>query len=216
MPDKDYYRILHVPPTASTEEVKKAFRKLAQIHHPDKNKGAASSSERFEDIYEAYQVLKDRKKRTAYHYQTYQQRSGDSLKPLPETPEDVFQLASDLSNKIAHADPFRIDTDLVYFEIKELLSDNNLQILRNKRNETLIHQFITQVLQCMHPVNFEYLKELCARLQILSANHPEAKKEISDFTRNARREYIWNRYKVYIALVITVIICLYIFLIGKK
>lgn len=216
MLDKDYYRILHVAPSASTEEIKKAFRKLAQIHHPDKNKGAVSSAERFEDIYEAYLVLKDRKKRTEYHYKTYQQRSGDSLKPLPETPEDLIQLASGLSNKIAHADPFRIDTDLIYFEIKELLSDYNLHILQNKRNEALIRQFISQVLQCMHPVNFEYIKELSARLQILSANQPETKKEISDFIKNTRREYLWNRYKAYIALVVTMIICLYIFLMGKK
>lgn len=216
MPDKDYYRILHVAPTASAEEIKKAFRKLAQIYHPDKNKGAASSAERFEDIYEAYQVLKDRKKRTAYHYQTYQQRSGGSLKPLPETTEDVFQLASDLRDKIAHTDPFRIDTDLIYFEIKELLSDYNLQILQNERNETLIRQFIIQVLQCMHPVNFDYIKELCGRLQILSANQPEVKKAISDFIINARREYLWNRYKAYIALAITLLICLFIFLTRGK
>lgn len=216
MPAKDYYRILHVAPTASTEEIKKAFRKLAQIHHPDKNKGAASSAERFEDIYEAYLVLKDRKKRTEYHYKTYQQRSGDSLKPLPETPEDIFQLANNLHKKISHTDPFRINTELVYFEIKDLLSDYNLQILQKERKETLIRQFILQVLQCMQPVRFAFIEELCKRLQILSVNYPTAQKDIGDFIKNARREHIWNRYKASVALLITILICLFIFLTKGK
>ncbi len=62
MAGKDYYDILGVPKGASDDEIKKAFRKLAHQHHPDKG----GEEERFKSINEAYQVLSDQKKRAAY------------------------------------------------------------------------------------------------------------------------------------------------------
>lgn len=60
---KDYYKILGVDKNASSDEVKKAFRKLAHEYHPDK---AGGSEEKFKEINEAYQVLGDEKKRAKY------------------------------------------------------------------------------------------------------------------------------------------------------
>lgn len=60
---KDYYHILGVAKTASDEEIKKAYRKLAHQYHPDKPSG---DEKRFKEINEAYQVLSDRAKRTHY------------------------------------------------------------------------------------------------------------------------------------------------------
>lgn len=60
---KDYYKTLGVPKTASQDEIKKAFRKLALEHHPDKNGG---KDEKFKEISEAYGVLSDAKKRQQY------------------------------------------------------------------------------------------------------------------------------------------------------
>ena len=59
---KDYYAILGVPKTASPEEIKKAFRKLASEHHPDKG----GNAEKFKEINEANSVLSDPKKRQQY------------------------------------------------------------------------------------------------------------------------------------------------------
>ena len=60
---KDYYSILGIAKTASEEEVKKAYRKLAHQHHPDK---AGGDEKKFKEINEAYQVLSDKNKRAQY------------------------------------------------------------------------------------------------------------------------------------------------------
>lgn len=63
---KDYYRILGVPRDASQADIKKAFRKLARQHHPDRNQGDADAERRFKDVNEANEVLSDPEKRSLY------------------------------------------------------------------------------------------------------------------------------------------------------
>jgi len=60
---RDYYEVLGVPKNASQDEIKKAFRRLAHVHHPDKKGG---DEKKFKEINEAYQVLSDPKKRGQY------------------------------------------------------------------------------------------------------------------------------------------------------
>ncbi|MDA8307171.1 MAG: DnaJ domain-containing protein [Deltaproteobacteria bacterium] len=62
----DYYQILSVSPEASSEELKKAYRKLALETHPDRNPGDSGAEERFKKINEAYGVLSDSEKRSQY------------------------------------------------------------------------------------------------------------------------------------------------------
>ena len=62
----DYYAILEVAKTASDDEIKKSYRKLAMTYHPDRNPGDTSAEQKFKEINEAYDVLKDDQKRAAY------------------------------------------------------------------------------------------------------------------------------------------------------
>src|SRR4051812_696314 len=66
MKKKSHYQLLDVPATATVEEIKKAFRAQAKVHHPDHNPGDAMSAERFRAINEAYEVLSDPARRAAY------------------------------------------------------------------------------------------------------------------------------------------------------
>jgi len=79
---KDYYKVLGVGRRASQEEIKQAYRKLAVKHHPDKNPDNKNAEEKFKEISEAYEVLKDPEKRKQYdklgaNWKQYQQAGFD-------------------------------------------------------------------------------------------------------------------------------------------
>ena len=63
MADTDYYKVLGVERDATSEDIRKAYRRLARRHHPDVNPGNTASEERFKQISEAFEVLSDSEKR---------------------------------------------------------------------------------------------------------------------------------------------------------
>ena len=78
---KDYYKVLGVSKDASTDEIKKAYRKLAMKYHPDRNPNNKQAEEKFKEINEANEVLSDSKKRAKYDqisnsYQAWQRQGG--------------------------------------------------------------------------------------------------------------------------------------------
>jgi curved DNA-binding protein len=80
---KDYYKVLGVAKTATSDEIKKAYRKLAVKYHPDKNAGNKASEEKFKEISEAYEVLGNEEKRKKYdelgeNWKYHQQTGGQA------------------------------------------------------------------------------------------------------------------------------------------
>ena len=110
MSKKDFYSILGVPRSASAEELKKAYRKLAMQYHPDKNPGNKKSEEKFKEITEAYETLSDAQKRKNYDqfgssdfqnfggfggsaaggFEGFRQGAGGGFQGDPEQFQDIF------------------------------------------------------------------------------------------------------------------------------
>ena len=100
---RDFYHVLGVERSATTEDIKKAYRKLAVKYHPDKNPGDKSAEDKFKELGEAYEVLSSPDKRPAYdrfgHQESddhpeghvmMQMRKGYKLKDRLLRPASVF------------------------------------------------------------------------------------------------------------------------------
>src|SRR5687768_13350081 len=79
---KDYYVILGVDRKASQDDIKKAYRKLARKFHPDVSK-ESNAEEKFKNLQEAYEVLKDPEKRSAYDQLGSNWKQGQEFRPPP-------------------------------------------------------------------------------------------------------------------------------------
>ena len=84
MSKRDYYEVLGVEKGADQKEIKKAYRRLAQKFHPDRNPDDNTAAEKFREVSEAYEVLSDREKRKLYDETlglTSSRRSRLNLRP---------------------------------------------------------------------------------------------------------------------------------------
>jgi molecular chaperone DnaJ len=92
---RDYYEILGVAKTASQEEIKKAYRKVAIQFHPDKNQGNKEAEEKFKEAAEAYEILSNTEKRA--HYDRYgHARTGSNYGGHNMNMEDIFSQFGDI------------------------------------------------------------------------------------------------------------------------
>ena len=94
MSKRDCYEVLGVARTAEAEEIKKAYRKLALKHHPDKNPGDKAAEEKFKELGEAYEILSDPQKRALYDehgHAAFDRRSGAYGGGAFHDPFDIFR-----------------------------------------------------------------------------------------------------------------------------
>ena len=106
MSKRDYYDVLGVGRDAKTEELKKAYRKLAMKHHPDRNPDNSSSSEKFKEATEAYEVLSDPSRRTTYDqfgHQGVDPSGFSSGRSATDAFNDIF---GDIFGDVFGGDPF--------------------------------------------------------------------------------------------------------------
>ena len=88
---RDYYEILEVTRSASQEEIKTSYRKLAMKYHPDKNQGDKAAEDKFKEVAEAYEVLRDPNKRSMYDRYGHDGLKGGGMGGGFHDPFDIFR-----------------------------------------------------------------------------------------------------------------------------
>ena len=92
---KDLYKILEVSPTASQSEIKKAYKRMAKILHPDAHRGSLEFEEKFKQLSNAYQILKNPKSRQSYDSTQFNNYSQSNRRKAEESPKKNRKSSSD-------------------------------------------------------------------------------------------------------------------------
>jgi curved DNA-binding protein CbpA len=214
---KDYYKILELEPSATLTEIKKAYRKLAQHFHPDKNSNDQYALIHFAEIKEAYEVLTNPSKKEYYLQQRwYQQSLGKTkFKDKPVTPPVILKQFLELDKYISTLDTFRMDQEGLYEHVKDILSDDIIDALK-KFNEPEINQEISKiVLRLAKFLRQQQIEDVAKRLNKLCDKQDITIQEIDLFVQRHKRKNRLEKYKGGIIILITVVISLLIYFASR-
>jgi molecular chaperone DnaJ len=214
---KDYYRILEVSPSATTVEIKKSFRRLAMLYHPDKHIEDKIAGAQYREIQEAYDTLSDPFKKEAYLQQRwYEQSMGKKMTgSAPLSSSTILRDAISLEKYISTLDPFRIDQEGLMLYIEQLMSDDAVQIIRTENEPEIPSNLTSILLKSGKGFDLPHAERL---VQILEKLLPKADPKLIEcqlYLAGKKKQANWDRWKIPIILIVTVLLCLLIYFAGK-
>lgn len=214
---KDYYKILELKPGAPVADIKKSFRRLALLYHPDKNFGSKVYEAKFKEIKEAYEILSDIRQRQEYNSRRREQ-SQTEKKDTYRQPDaqTLLNQAAEFRKKITALDPERMNKRAVYHHIQHLLVIQNILILKHTNDLRISRTFIDEILTCSRFLRFPQVEKICVQLAQLAGTDNETFKKIYQFSRQSRIETYWGKYKFAVAVIVAVLLCLLIYVLSTN
>lgn len=213
---KDYYSILEIPPSATGEEVKKAFRRLAQVYHPDKQGNDRYAAARFAEIKEAYETLSNPTRKDHYLQQRWYEKSmGRKTVDHVINPVTVLKKMLELDRYVAQLDANRAQYHDIYDKICQILSDENIQTINVFQEHHINEEIVKTTLKAARGLPTRWLIPLVDRIQKIDTRDESIPVSIAQFLRQQKLTESWERAKVWVILCIVVLICLAIFFSTK-
>ncbi len=209
MQTKNYYQILGVSPSATSSEIKAAYRKLAHIYHPDKNTDDALAAQAFREMNEAYSVLSDKEKRTAYHHNQFGNfiaRQENSRTDI--STEFIYEKITTIRKNLANADPYRMNKEALLHELEQLFSAYHLAVLKRENNLRLNDSIVDETLAVISFLPIEQQKNISAWFKNIPQNREE---KINHFLQMQQSIFFWEKYKFLFVLIATIVICLVVY-----
>jgi curved DNA-binding protein CbpA len=212
---KDYYKILEVHPSSSQQDIKRAYRQKAIKYHPDKNEGNVVAEEHFKEVQEAYHTLSDPGRRSAYNQKRWLRHSVYREAP-PEkiTPAIIHKKSHKLRRYVSMLDSSRMNPQALSRYMHHLLSDSTIRILKDWGDDYSNHQIISELLKASTPLSFIEFEKLGEKLILIAGNDQATVENIRLLMKQRKQHGYWSRYQGLFVLVITLLICLFIYFIS--
>jgi hypothetical protein len=210
---KDYYRILNIKSSASSAEIKNAYRKLAMAYHPDRNPNDALAAAVFTDVAEAYKILSDEEARKQYNYKRYLTADQEYDRPA-EIIDTLIQRITTINKQVRNTDPFRLNKNALLYAVKQLFPDDIELLLQT--NATLLTQFLEMVCNAADYLSSQQTKQLIILLQSLYNKHAWLQQRLTASVTRQRKEERWQKNKIVFAVALAIILCVIIFLAASS
>jgi hypothetical protein len=212
---KDYYKILGLLPSATQQEIKSAYRKLAHQYHPDKNSNDLYAAAQFEIIKEAYEVLTDTSKKAYYLQQRwYDQSINKKNTHTATTPVTVLKQLLELDRYLSKIDVHRMDTDGLSQYIFHILSSDTISILNRFEELHVNGSIVDTALKCLSYTSY---RKALPMLEVLKTIKVEdsVTRLFDSYIKRAKMAHAWNKLRPWAIGFIVAILCILIYLVSQ-
>lgn len=211
---KDYYSILELSPSASLDDVKKAYRRLAQQYHPDKTGNDLYAAAQFSEIKEAYETLNNPVRKEIYLQQRwYAQSTGQRKTQQTLTPVSVLKQVLELDKYVSRLDAHRMDKEGLNNYLHSIFTNETIETL-NSFNESGVNEAIIHAaLRSSKPLSYRQVQLFSEKLLQLKTDQPLVQ-TIYQQISYAKQVAQWNKYKPWLFLLVALLLCSLFFLLS--
>lgn len=215
---KDYYQILGLEPGAGAKEIKQAYRQLAHQFHPDKSGEDEYAQARYLEIKEAYETLINPARKEVYlQHRWYQQSLGKKMaRTGADTPESLLNKALEINRYAASLNPYRIDRPTLKQYLAELLDDSSILILNKFKEISINEQIGLLLLEPTGLLRANEAEEIIQRLNKIQLPGDHLNKKANSLLEQLRLAERKKNYEPWLLVLLTVILCVVFFLLGRK
>lgn len=211
---QDYYKLLELSTTASADEIKKSYRRLALKYHPDRNPGDKISEAKFREILQAYTILSNKDDRSSYDYRRIRKEGG---KPAPAatttakqqepfTPVLLLRQFSQIRRKLATTDRLKIKQPALFQTLNSLLNIRNLNLLLHAADRKVSRQIVDEICRCLKYLDYPLAQKLLPKVIKVAGTDNEKIRAIHSFDKKLKLRWFWLQKRPYVLLAVLVVI----------
>ena len=215
MPTKDYYQILELEAGADKSSIKKAYRKLAMRHHPDKQRESESTSVHFQEIQEAYETLSDPYKRQQYLQGRWlEQAMGKNAEGFLSA-SDIIKLTTKTEQYLSGVDKFKLDSYTLLNYLLVIFNLTRINTILSEKNQAVENTFIEHLMLISKHLTSDGEIQLKERLKKILENNNKLNQAWLFNIAKKRKSELLDRLRMPIILALVLIICIVIYFSSK-
>ncbi len=204
---KDHYGILEIESSATLQEIKKSYRRLALQFHPDKNNNDPYAVARFSEIKEAYEVLTHPEKKEQYLQQRwYEQSIGNKRKQVTVTPFTILKQVLELEKYVSKLDVFRMNKYGLHDHIAALLDDETIEKLNSFNERSTNDQVIMLLMNCLKILPLDLTLSLYQQLKKIETSSA-IREKLEQFIAARQRSNQRDKYKIWVIIAVVIVLC---------
>lgn len=218
---KNPYQILEIDLSASADDIKKAYRKLAHKYHPDKNPNDFNAEQNFKEIVNAYEILSDVNKKRIYDEKNFTNKKATPKEETkqeskPIKPNDILQMLIEKRKIVVKLGKKGINETGFFQTLSNILSEEIIMYLIVCNDIKTNKLIMNEVLICCHFIDLERAEKLILKLVKLAGADNDAILLIHNYSKKLKRLYFWNIYKPVVAVAGVILFFVIMSLLNNK
>ncbi|HEX7754101.1 MAG TPA: J domain-containing protein [Niabella sp.] len=207
---KDYYKILGLLPSATLQDIKNAYRKLAHQYHPDKNPSNSYAAAQFQLIKEAYTTLTTPQLKEAYLQERWLHKTmGKGMEEPAVTPPQLLNKVLAAHRAFLRMDIYRVDKEGLFKELLNLVNDEKIAILNQFDQEAVNNEMVKWMAESLFLIRHQDQLTVLEQLKKIQTGN-NARLLIRQKQKEIRLAILWVRVQPVLIVLIIVLLCIII------